>query len=154
MFYNNKTSLNGVSNIWILKNSTSLLSLLCQLDVCTATSVQITDFSTLYTSISHNLLKSRISKHTHNSFGKKDGNVRNTHIKVTTSKGHSTHDINGGGDNRYTANNICKMSKVLIENIFVQFGGCLFRQVIGIPMGKTLLNYLLIFHMRMKFWTI
>ena len=43
--------------------------------------------------------------------------------------------INGGGDNMYTADNICKMIEFLIDNIFVQFGGCLFRQVIGIPMG-------------------
>ena len=35
----------------------------------------------------------------------------------------------------YTADNICKMIEFLIDNIFVQFGGRLFRQVIGIPMG-------------------
>ena len=40
-----------------------------------------------------------------------------------------------GGDNMYTADNICKMIEFLIDNIFVQFGGCLFHQVIGIPMG-------------------
>ena len=45
-----------------------------------------------------------------------------------------THDINGGGDNMYTADNICKIIEFLI-NIFVQFGGRLFGQVIGIPMG-------------------
>ena len=28
------------------------------------------------------------------------------------------------------------MIEFLIDNIFVQFGGCLFRQVVGIPMGK------------------
>ena len=33
----------------------------------------------------------------------------------------------------YTADNICKMIEFLIDNIFVQFGGRLFRQVIGIP---------------------
>ena len=27
------------------------------------------------------------------------------------------------------------MVEFLIDNIFVKFGGCLFRQVIGIPMG-------------------
>ena len=43
--------------------------------------------------------------------------------------------INGSGDNMYTADNICKMIEFLIDNIFVQFGGCLFHQVIGIPMG-------------------
>ena len=66
---------------------------------------------------------------------KKDGSVRYTHIKVTRAKGYFTHDINGGGDNMYTADNICKMIEFLIDNIFVQFGGRLFRQVIGIPMG-------------------
>ena len=59
--YNNtKTSHNGVNSMWIAKTSTSLLSSLDQLDVRTATSVQTYDFSTLYTSIPHNLLKSRI----------------------------------------------------------------------------------------------
>ena len=31
---------------------------------------------------------------------------------------------------------ICRMVEFLIDNIFVKFGGCLFHQVIGIPMGK------------------
>ena len=115
-YCNTKTSRNGVNNMRILKNSTSLLSSLDQLDVRTATSVQTFDFSTLYTSIPHDLLKSRISNLVHSAFRKKD-------------------DINGGGDNMYTADNICKMIEFLIDNIFVQFGGRLFRQVIGIPMG-------------------
>ena len=99
-YYNTKTSCNGVNNMWILKNLTSLLSSLDQLDVRTATSGQTFDFSTLYTSIPHDLLKSRISNLVHNTFRKKDGSVRYTHIKVTTAKGYFTHDINGGGDCR------------------------------------------------------
>ena len=35
----------------------------------------------------------------------------------------------------YTADNSCKIIGFLIDNIFVQFGGCLFCQVIGILMG-------------------
>ena len=35
----------------------------------------------------------------------------------------------------YTADNICNMIEFLIDNIFVQFGGHLFHQVIGIPVG-------------------
>ena len=34
----------------------------------------------------------------------------------------------------YTADNLYKMIEFLIDNILMQFGGCLFRQVIGIPM--------------------
>ena len=39
------------------------------------------------------------------------------------------------GDNKYTANDICKMIGFLVDNIYVRFGGQLFRQMVGIPMG-------------------
>ena len=133
-YCNTKTSCNGVSKMWILRNSTSLLSSLDHLDVWTDTSVQTFDFS-LYTSIPYNLSKSRISHLIHNAFRKKNGSARYTHIKVTRSKGHFTHNINGNGDSKYTADKICKMFEIFIDTIFVQSGGCLFRQLIGIPMG-------------------
>ena len=82
-------------------------------------------------------MKSRISNLVHNALRKKDGSVRYTHIKVTRAQGYFTNDINGSGDNMYTADNICKMIEFLIDNIFVQFGGRLFRQVIGISMGTS-----------------
>ena len=93
-YYKNKTSYNGINYMWILKNSTSLFSSLTQLDVRTTTSVKTFDFSKLYTSIPHNLLKSRISRLVHNPFRKKNGSARCTHIKVTRAKGYFTHDIN------------------------------------------------------------
>ena len=37
--------------------------------------------------------------------------------------------------NSYTANDICKMIEFLVDNIYVRFGGQLFRQMVGIPMG-------------------
>ena len=74
-YCNTKTIRKGVNNLWILKNSTSLLSSLDQLHVRTATSVDRFDFSTLYTSIPYDLLKSRISNLVHNAFRKKDGSV-------------------------------------------------------------------------------
>ena len=52
----------------------------------------------------------------------------------------------------YTADNICRMIKFLIDNISVQFGGRLFCQVIGIPI---VLHYLLTFsltHIRTNFY--
>ena len=105
-YCNNKTSRSGVNNMWILKNSASLLLSLDQLDVRTATSVQTFHFSTLHTSIPHDLLKSRISGLVHNAFRKKDGSVRYIHIKVTRAKGCLTRDINGGGDNIYSADTL------------------------------------------------
>ena len=125
-----KTSHNEVTNMWILKNSLNLLSSLGYLGVHRATSIQTFDFSTLYTSIPHDLLKSRMNNIINNAFKHKNGATRYTHIKVGRNKSDSLN-----GDNKYTANAICKMIEFLADNIYVRFGGQLFRQMVGIPMG-------------------
>ena len=129
-----KTSHTGVNNMWILKNSTNLLSSLGHLGVHRATSIQTFDFSTLHTSIPHDLLKSRMNNIIKNAFKHKNGTTRYTHIRVGRNKSYFTSDPSNG-DNKYTANDICKMTEYLVDNIFVRFGGQLFRQMVGIPMG-------------------
>ena len=107
-----KTSHTGVNNMWILKNSTNLLSSLGHLRVHKATSIQTFDFSTLYTSIPHDLLKSRMNNIINNAFKHKNGATRYTHIKVGRNKSYFTSDpLNG--DNKYSANDICKMIEFL-----------------------------------------
>ena len=129
-----KTSHIGVNNMWILKHSTNLLSSLSHLGVHRTTSIQTFDFSTLYTSIPHDLLKSRINSIINNAFKYKNGATRYTHIKVGRNKSYFINDpLNG--DNKYPANDICKMIEFLVDNIYVRFGGQLFRQMVGIPMG-------------------
>ena len=129
-----KTSYTGVNNMWIRKNATNLLSSLSPLGVHRATSIQTFDFSTLYTSIPHDLLKSRMNNIINNAFKYKNGATRYTHIKVGRNKSYFTSDpLNG--DNKYTANDICKMIEFLADDIYVRFGGQLFRQMVGIPMG-------------------
>ena len=81
-----KTSHTGVNNMWILKNSTNLLSSLGHLGVHKATSIQTFDFSNLYTSIPHDLLKSRMNNIINNAFKYKNGATRYTHIKVGRQK--------------------------------------------------------------------
>ena len=69
-----------------------------------------------------------------NAFKCKNGATRYTHIKVGRNKSYFTSDpLNG--DNKYTANDICKMIDFLVDNIYVGFGGQLFRQMVGNPMG-------------------
>ena len=70
-----KTSHTGV-NMWILKNSTNLLSQLSHLGVHRATSIQTFDFSTLYTSIPNDLRKSRMNNTIKNAFKHKNGATR------------------------------------------------------------------------------
>ena len=120
--------------MWILKNSTNLLSSLSHLGVQKTTSIQTFDFSTLYTYIPHDLLKSRMNSIINNAFKYKNGATRYTHIKVGRNKSYFTIDpLNG--DNKYTASDICKMIEFLLDNIYVRFSGQLFRQMVGIPMG-------------------
>ena len=110
-----KTSHTGDNNMWILKNSTNLLSSLSHLGVHRATSIETVDFSTPYTSIPHDLLTSRMNNTINNAFKHKNGATRYTHIKVGRNKSCFTSDpLNG--DNKYTANDICKMIEFLVDN--------------------------------------
>ena len=125
----------------ILKNSTDLLSSLAHFAVCKATSIQTCDFSTLYTSIPHDLLKSRMNIIINNAFKHRNGATRYTHIKVGRNKSYFTNDpLNS--DNKYTASDICKMIEFLADNIYVGFGLHLFRQTVGIPMGTNCVTLL------------
>ena len=121
--------------MWILKNSTNLLSSLGHLGVHRATFIQTFDFSTLYTSVPHDLLKSRMNNIINNAFKHKNGATRYTHFKVVRNKSYFTSDpLNG--DNKYTSSDICKMIEFLVDNIYVRFVGQLFRQMVGIPLGR------------------
>ena len=115
-YCNIKTSHTGVNNMWIVKNSTHLLSSSGHLGVHRATSIQTFDFSTLYTSIPYDLLKSHMNNIINNAFKHKNGTTRYTHIKVGRNKSYFTSDpLNG--DNKYTANDICKMIEFLVDNM-------------------------------------
>ena len=99
-----------------------------------ATSIQTFDFSTLYTSIPHDLLKSCMNNIINNALKHKNGTTRYTHIIVGKNKGYFINDpLNG--DNKDTTNDICKMIEFLVDNIYARFGGQLFRQMVSIPMG-------------------
>ena len=111
--------------MWILKNSTNSLSSLSHLGVHKATSIQTSDFSTLYTSIPHDLFKSCMNSIITNAFKSKNGATRYTHTKVGRNNSYFTSDpLNV--DNKYAANDICKMIDFLVDNIYVRFGGQLF----------------------------
>ena len=86
-----------------------------------------------------------------NAFKHKNRATRYTHIKVGRNKSYFTSDpLNG--DNKYTANDICKMTEFLVDNIYVRFGGKLFRQLVGIPMETNCVpHYCFSIPMKMSF---
>ena len=113
--------------MWILENSLNSLSSLADLVVHKLISFQTFGFSsTLYTSIPHDLLMSHMNNIINNAFRHKNGAARYTHIKTGGNKSCFTSDPLDGY-NKCTANDICERIDFLVDNIYVKFGGQLFR---------------------------
>ena len=120
------------------KDSTKLLWSLAHLGGYKATSIQTFKFSILYTSIPHDLLKSCMNNIINNALWHKNGAARYCHIEVGRDKSYFANDPLGV-DNKYTASDISTID-FLLENVYVRFGGQLFRQTVGIPMWTNCAN--------------
>ena len=127
-------SRSGVNQMWILKNSKELLEHLQSPNFNHITSIQSFDFSTLYTTISHQKLKSRLATIIRNSFIHKNGNRRYKFL-VLGREGPYFVKEHSDSKNKYTEDDIVNMLEFLVDNIFVVFGGKVFQQIVGIPMG-------------------
>ena len=127
-------SRSGVNQIWILKNSKELLEHLQSPNFNHITSIKSFDFSTLYTTIPHQKLKSRLATIIRNSFIHKNGNRRYKFL-VLGREGPYFVKEHSDSKNKYTEDDIINMLEFLVDNIFVVFGGKVFQQIACIPMG-------------------
>ena len=127
-------SRSGVNQMWILKNSKELLEQLQSPNFNQITSIKSFDFSTLYTTIPHQKLKSRLASIIRNSFIHKNGNRRYKFL-VLGREGPYFVKEHSDSKNKYTEDDIVNMLEFLVDNIFVVFGGKVFQQIVGIPMG-------------------
>ena len=93
------------------------------------------DFSTLYTTIPHQKLKSRLATIIRNSWMHKNGNRRHEFL-VLGRKGPYFVKEHLDSKNKYTEDDIVNMLEFLVDNIFVVFGGKVFQQIVGIPMAQ------------------
>ena len=98
------------------------------------TSIKSFDFSTLYTTIPHQKLKSRLATIIRNSFIHKNGNRRYKFL-VLGREGPYFVKEHSDLKNKYTEDDIVNMLEFLVDNIFVVFGEKVFQQIVGIPMG-------------------
>ena len=120
--------------MWILKNSKELLDHLKSPNFNLVTNIKSFDFSTLYTTIPHQKLKSRLATIIRNSFLHKNGNRRYKYL-VLGREGPYFVKEHSDSKNKYTEEDIIKMLEFLVDNIFVVFAGKVFQQIVGIPMG-------------------
>ena len=118
--------------MWILKNSKDLLDYLKSRSFSQVSSIKPFDFSTLYTTLPHDKLKTRLKETIHKAFSH-----RNYGSKFVVLGYNSTYFSNKiqKGKTYYSEEQVISMLEFLIDNLFVSFGGILFQQVVGIPMG-------------------
>ena len=122
-----------VNQMWILKNSKELLDHLKSPNFNLITNIK-SWFSTLYTTIHHQKLKSMLATIIRNSLLHKNGNRRYKYL-VLGHEGPYFVKEHSDSKNKYTEEDIVKMLEFLVDNIFVVFAGKVFQQIIGIPMG-------------------
>ena len=90
------------------------------------------DFSTLYTTLPHNLIKEKPLDLIEQTFYKKEGELYlacNDKNAFITSKDHHK------GYQLWSCQNVCDALSFLLGNIYIRFGTKLYRQIVGIPMG-------------------
>ena len=125
-------SRSGINHMWILKNSKDLLDNLKSRSFSQVSAIKTVDFSTLYTTLPHDKLKTRLKETIHKAFSH-----RNYGSKCVVLGYNSIYFSNKiqKGKTCYSEEQVISMLEFFIDNIFVSFGGILFQQVVGIPMG-------------------
>jgi hypothetical protein len=93
--------------------------------------------STLYTTILHSTLKDRLSQReelVQLCFIKKNGQQRYKYLVLGRDRSYFVKK-HSDSTKKFSETDIVNMLKFLIDNIFVIFGGHVFQQTVGIPMG-------------------
>ena len=119
----------GKNLFWSIKKSGEILDKLKARDF-NATSLSTYDFSTLYTTLPHNLIKDKLIDIIERTFQREGSpylacNDRNAFF--TSEKPKKYH--------AWSCQNVCDALTFLLDNIFIRFGTKLCRQVVGIPLG-------------------
>ena len=120
--------------MWILKKSKEILDNLQSHSPSSIHCIKTYGFSTLYTTIPHAKLKFRLSELIKNAFRYNNGKKRYEYIAVGYNSTYFAKNTSNAKNN-YTENDIIRMLDFVIDNIFVECGGVIFQQIIGIAMG-------------------
>jgi hypothetical protein len=118
----------GVKQMWILKNSKELESLKSTF-FSQIYSIKTYDFTTLYTTIPHDKLKTRLFSIIDCCYFNKNSK----RISIYSRTYFVIHDSDS--THKYSENDIKEMLVFLIDNNFVVFGNKYFQETVGIPMG-------------------
>jgi hypothetical protein len=97
-------------------------------------SIKTYDFTTLYTTIPHDKLKTRLFGIIDSCFFNKNGKRKYSYLVINHSRTYFViHDSDSM--HKYSEVDIKEILGFLIDNIVVVFGNRIFQQTVGIPMG-------------------
>ena len=138
----------GVNLYWSIKNSSDVLKKL-QNNNFQASTISTYDFSTLYTTLPHDLIKEKLVNLIQKTFAREGTSF----LACNFDRAFFTNAL---VDNytMWTCREVCESLTLLIDSIFVRFGNEVFRQVIGIPMGTNcapLIADLFLYHYEREF---
>lgn len=119
----------GYNMFWSIKNSSDVLSKL-QKNNFKVSSISTYDFSTLYTTLPHNLIKDKLT----NLIQKTYAREKTLFLACNFNRAFFT-DTPYDNYTLWTCQDLCESLCFLLDNIYVRFGQEIFRQVVGIPMG-------------------
>ena len=114
---------------WSIKNSGEVLNKLKSRGF-RATSLSTYDFSTLYTTLPHNLIKEKLINLNEWTF-KREGSpyiACNERQAFFTSEDTKRYKL-------WSCKNVCEALIYLLDNMYIRFGTELYRQIVDIPMG-------------------
>ena len=128
----------GINNISIIDNHDKVIKFmnLCNKSRSKKT-IKTYDFSTLYTSIPHDKLKSMLAK-----FVTKMFNLRAKNYIIIKGKWSYFSDKTCNNYISVTAQALLEWINYVVDNSYVYFQGKIYRQVVGIPMGTNCAPYL------------
>ena len=122
----------GKNMFWPIKNSGEVLSKLKDIGY-QATSLSTYDFSTLYTTLPHNLIKEKLLDLIERIFYKNEGKL---YLACNDKKAFFTSADHNRGYHLWSCQNVCDALSFLLDNIYIKFGTKLYGQIVGIPMGS------------------
>ena len=121
--------MDGINYFWSIKNSNDVLNKFKSKNF-QSSKLSTYDFSTLYTTLPHHLIKDKLIDLINRTFIRENTQYLacNEECAFFISDVYNNHNL-------WSCQKVCDALVYLLDNIFIRFGAKLYRQTIGIPMG-------------------
>ena len=129
-YYDTVYERDGINYSWSIKNSNDVLNKF-KSKIFQASKLSTYDFSTLYTTLPHHLIKDKLIDLINRTFVRE--NTQYLACNEECAFFHFWCIFNN--HNLWSCQKVCDVLVYLLDNIFIRFGTKLYRQTIGIPTG-------------------